>query len=246
MFPNFRSRLSALHTETAPHRGRFLLDVLKTFIGVLLAFWVGEWQASHEAAKKEAHLLLEVEHEVALNLTDLRLNLEGHRHGLAAADALLGILAGAGNPGDSLGFHFHLVLRGFLSIQHTAAYETMKTRGLESIAQDSLRNHISDLYDFEFETIEKLEETYPPNQFFQIYYQPMLQILSRYHDFSKKRGESRQILPLSKLPQHERSLLAAWLKDLKTDRYFLIILYEAVIQKGEKVLAEVQAIKPSE
>lgn len=238
---NFWPRLSNLLSEAAPHRGKFFLDVLKTFIGVLLAFWAGEWQASREAAKKEAHLLLEVEHEVALNLTDLRLNLKGHQMGLAAAESFLKMMDGAEDPGDSLGYHFHVLLRGFISIQHTAAYETMKARGLESIAQDSLRNHISDLYDFEFETIEKLEEGYPPNQFFTTYYQPMIGILAQCYDFSKKKGEPRYILPLSKLPHRDKSLLAAWLKNIKSDRHFMIINYGGIIQKGEKVLAEVRA-----
>ncbi len=222
---------------------KFVQDILKTFIGVFLAFWVGEWTSSRDSKVKENYLLQEIQHELHLNIDDLRTNLGGHQQGIEAAKTFQFYLQNSTSDFDSLNFYFYFLLRDFISIQHTAAYETLKTRGMESIMDDSLRLHIADLYDFEFEAVEKLEEQYYPHEFFEIYNQPMLQILTKCFDFSKKKGENRQIMPLSKLPKQEQNLMHAWLKKIIADRAFSISSYQEAIKKGEKVLEEIKKSK---
>lgn len=217
--------------------GKVLMDILKTFIGVLLAFWVGEWTADRDFRQKQRYLLVEIQHELELNLADLRLNLGGHEYSINMAKSFRSYLAGTNTNLDTLPMNYLHLLRDFASIQHTAAYETMKARGLESIKNDSLRYQIADLYDFEFETVEKMEEEYAAHEFFEHYNQPMLQILSKCYDFSgtKPKGQ-RALLPFTALPKQEKNLMYAWLQKLTIDRDLSVRMYKEVIGKGEKVM----------
>ncbi len=229
--------------DQSPRRkfaGTFFLNMLPTFLGVLLAFWLTEWASERDFNARERYLLEEVQHELEVNLNDLKLNLEGHNKGILAIKSIEGYLQNTSSNLDTFPHHYNQALRDFISIQHTAAYETLKARGLEAIANDSLRMLIADLYDFEFETIEKIEETYAPHEFFVHYNEPFLRILSKCYDFSPGKVENRVIMPLTALPKEEKNLLYARLFKLKYDRKFSVLQYEAVIGKVEK---GIEAIK---
>ncbi len=221
---------------------KFFQDVLKTFIGVFLAFWVSQWEARRDSQAKEKFLLQEIQHELQVNVEDLRINFIGHKGAIESANFLKRYYQNDTTNMDSLAIHFFILLNDLLSIQHTAAYETIKARGLESILDDSLRLHIADLYDFDFEVIEKMEDHYRPNDFLDVYYQPMLQILSKCYDFSKPPGAARHIMFVSKLPKQEQVLLHAWLSKIKYSHYFAQVNYQTTIEKAEKVLADIKVL----
>jgi hypothetical protein len=220
--------------------GTFLLNMLPTFLGVLLAFWLSEWASERNFKVQERHLFLEIQHELELNLSDLKENFKGHEKGLAATKSLQRQLLDGSHNYDTLLQQYVDALRDFISIQHTAAYETLKSRGLASISNDSLRLQIADLYDFEFETIEKIEEKYAPHEFFEHYNEPFLRILAKCYDFTPGEVANRRIMPLSALPKEEKNLLNARLMKLKYDRLFSMEIYSEVIRKVEMVI---EAIK---
>jgi hypothetical protein len=221
---------------------KFFQDVLKTFIGVFLAFWVSQWKAHSDSQVKEKFLLQEIQHELQVNIEDLKTNLSGHSSSLASAKYFKRYYQNDTTNLDSLYSHFHVLLFDLLSIQHTAAYETIKAQGLESILDDSLRLHIADLYDFDFEVVQKMEDQYKPVDFFDVYYHPMLSILSKCYDFSKPTGTNRHIMFVSKLPKQEQALLHAWLRRIMNDHYFMQLTYQATIKKAERVMAEIEVL----
>lgn len=230
-------------TDIKPSRkfaSGFLFNMLPTFLGVLLAFWLTEWASERDFKAKERHLLEEIQHELEVNLTDLRVNLNGHQAGLLSTKAMQRYLVDDTINQDSLPQHSVNALRDFISIQHTAAYETMKARGVESITNDTLRLHIADLYDFDFETIEKIEEKYAPHEFFVHYNEPFLRLISQCYNFMPGDVANRKIMPLSALPKEEKNLLSARLTKLKYDRLFSISAYEEVIKKVEIVIAAIK------
>jgi hypothetical protein len=48
---------------------------------------------------------------------------------------------------DSLPIFYHFLTRDFITIQNTSGYQTLKSKGLETIKNDSLRRNIIDLYE---------------------------------------------------------------------------------------------------
>lgn len=203
---------------------KFLYDVFKTFIGVLLAFWVNEWKSSQQSNFSERTALQEIRKELDLNLKDLQDNLGGHRKGYEACRYFWKALHDRPVGEDTLALQYHYMLRNFVSIQHSAAYESIKSRGLEIIRADSLRTQIANLFDFDLEVVEKLEEHYAPHDFFNFYY----------HRFNEKilpfvaigtRGEWTFVKPLSRMPEADKKLVKTWLLSLLSDRQFMIAMY---------------------
>lgn len=242
MIKSLKIRYQAMDNQP-PRRhfaGTFLLNMLPTFLGVLLAFWLSEWASARNFKAQERHLLMEVQHELELNLSDLEQNLAGHEKGLAAAKSIQRLLSDGSLSLDTLPMHYVEALRDFISIQHTAAYETLKSRGLASIANDSLRLQIADLYDFDFETIEKVEEKYSPHEFFEHYNEPFLRIVAKCYDFTPGEVADRRIMPLSALPKEEKNMMNARLNKIKYDRQFSIRVYQDVVEKVEKAIAAIK------
>jgi hypothetical protein len=219
---------------------KFLLNMLPTFLGVVLAFLLTEWASQRDFQAKERHLLTEVQHELEVNLSDLNINLLGHRQAIKSIDKIRGLMKDEKASLDSLNFDLMFALRDFTSIQHTAAYETMKTRGTESVGNDSLRMRISDLYDFDFESIEKIEERYAPHEFFVHYNEPVLQAFAKCYDFTAAQEQNKRIMPLTALPKNELNLLTARFRKLKFDRMMCVKMYEDVAKKTEQLIADIK------
>lgn len=206
---------------------KFLYDVFKTFIGVFLAFWVSEWRSSQQSDFTEHTALREIRKELDLNILDLRDNLGGHRKGLEASRYFWKALHNQPVGEDTLTLVYNNLLRNFVSIQHAAAYESIKSRGLEIIRDDSLRTQIANLFDLHLEVVEKLEEQYSPHDFFQFYY----------HHFNEKflphiaisdRGKWTFTKPLSQMPETDKTQVKMWLMRLMSDRQFMISAYSDV------------------
>lgn len=206
---------------------KFLYDVFKTFIGVFLAFWVNEWKSSKQSDFTEHTALREIRKELDLNIKDLRDNLGGHRTGFEATRYFWKALHDKPVSEDTLMHHYNTLLRNFVSIQHSAAYESVKTRGLEIISDDSLRTQIANLFDFHLEVIEKLEEQYAPHDFFQFYYHHFNEKLLPHIAISNK-GKWTFAKPLSEMPEADKTQVKMWLMRLMSDRQFMIATYSGV------------------
>lgn len=203
---------------------KFLYDVFKTFIGVFLAFWVNEWKSSKQSDFTEHTALREIRKELDLNIADLQDNLGGHRKGFEAGRYFWKALHDKPVGEDTLMLVYNNLLRNFVSIQHAAAYESVKSRGLEIISDDSLRTQIADMFDFHLEVIEKLEEQYAPHDFFQFYYHHFNEKLLPHIAISDK-GKWTFAKPLSRMPEADKIQFKTWLMRLMSDRQFMISAY---------------------
>lgn len=206
---------------------KFLYDVFKTFIGVLLAFWVNEWKSSKQSDFTERTALHEIRKELDLNILDLRDNLGGHRIGLESGRYFWKALHNQSVGEDTLMQVYNTLLRNFVSIQHSAAYESVKSRGLEIISDDSLRTQIANLFDFHLEVVEKLEEQYAPHDFFHFYYHHFNEKLLPHIAISDK-GKWSFTKPLSEMPEADKTQVKMWLMRLMSDRQFMIVNYSNV------------------
>ena len=206
---------------------KFLYDVFKTFIGVFLAFWVTEWKSSKQSNFTEHTALSEIRKELDLDIADLHVNLGGHRTGLEASRYFWKALHNQPVGEDSLMLAYNNLLRNFVSIQHSAAYESVKSRGFEIIRDDSLRTQIANLFDFHLEVVEKLEEQYAPHDFFQFYYHHFNEKLLPHIAISDK-GKWTFAKPLSQMPEADKTQFRMWLLRLMSDRQFMIAAYSDV------------------
>ena len=130
-----------------------------------MAFALNKWNENRRDYQSENKTLMEIRNGLELDLQDLKLNMAGHEQGNEACRYFRRILENEEVSKDSMGIMHFMLFRDFISIQNKSGYESLKSKGLELIRNDSLRLQIISLYDFHYEMIEKLEETYSEMQF---------------------------------------------------------------------------------
>lgn len=126
-------------------------------------------------------------------------------------------------------------------MQNTAGYETLKSKGLELIDDDSLRLKIISLYEYDYSTLRKLEEEYAPMQFHENYSKEITKALAP--NFSVD-GAGNLIgidIPL-KIPEIKRNELLIYLINIQTDRTFALQFYSEI----EKKISDVRALIKNE
>lgn len=113
--------------------------------GVLIALAVNDWSQARRDRGAEVEALGEIRAALGEDLGDVRADLLRHRRAAAAAESLLDT-AGDRAACDSVGPRVAALLSVPYHVSNTAAYESVKARGLGLIADDSLRLSIIHLY----------------------------------------------------------------------------------------------------
>ncbi|SDL97822.1 hypothetical protein SAMN05421823_109186 [Catalinimonas alkaloidigena] len=216
----------------------YLFELFVVFLGVTLAFALDEWNENRRKRNIEIKTLTEIRDGLQLDQTDIQDNMSGHRRGLKACAVFRTYLRSPQPVPDSLPFYFSYLTRDFIAIQNSAAYESLKTRGLDIITNDSLRLEIVALYDFHFEIIEKLEEHYAEMQFYTLYFHPINDLMVDYLVFDE-RGRLTDLLPTVHLTPTDHRKLLSYLWRIEYNRRFTLIQYETLVQKLEQLMVHV-------
>ena len=209
---------------------RYLFDLLSVFLGVTLAFALNNWNEDRRDRKKETKILTEIQNGLKLDSADMQLNIEGHKRGIKACNYFRRLALGEQVNQDSFPVYYSRLLRDFITIQNSSAYEALKSSGLEKIRNDSLRLKIIAVYDFYFELVKKLEEEYSENQFNENYFHSINDILAPYITFDEK-GEVRAVQQPLRLPKTEKNKLLLYVARIKFNRKFTIDQYNVLKEK---------------
>ena len=218
---------------------KYLFEVLSIFIGISLAFGLNKWNEDRRDAHSESKILSEMGHGLKLDLTDINQNLMGHRQGIESCDFFRQLINNETVPKDSLNFEYFILWRDFISIQNKTGYESLKSKGLELIQNDSLRFDIVELYDFHFEILEKLEEEYSEMQYNKIYFHPMNDLLAEYMVFNDK-GELTEIKQPIRLSKKDKNRMLSFLKRMKHSREYRLKYYKIVKGKIEELIVQIE------
>lgn len=143
------------------------------------------------------------------------MNIGGHKSGISACNYFREAFVGKEIKVDSLFFHYLNLTRDFVSMQNIAGYETLKSKGLELIKNDSLRLKIITLYEYDYNTLQKFEEEYFEMQFQENYFKEINEVLAS-HIRTDKNGMIIGIdLPL-KIQERERNKLLLYLSKIQS------------------------------
>lgn len=128
-------------------------EILLITIGILIALNLNNWKQELNAKVIEINTLQEIQSGLSDDLKDLQFSLEYYKNGKNSSDILIFHLKNKLPYSDTLDRHFgKLGLFAVLSVR-TGPFETLKSRGMETITNDSLRLKIANLYDFHYKTI---------------------------------------------------------------------------------------------
>lgn len=142
----------------------YLLEILVITLGILGAYVLEDWSANRKLKQTEIKILKEIKSNLELDLIDLNANRGGHFDNLKGLDSLKKAQEYQLSK-EQVG---KIIFNGFRDYVYTpqqSAIKTLTSKGVDLIADDSLRIDILRLYDFYNTSLVKVEEQYQPSQF---------------------------------------------------------------------------------
>lgn len=209
-------------------------EFLSIFIAVISAFALNNWNDDRRADRAESKMLTEIANGLEKDIEDIAMNKLGHLYGIKASKFFKKIVAGKCDYPDSLKTYYFGLTRDFISVQNIAGYETLKSRGLELIQNDTLRLQIIALYEYDYNTLRKLEEEYGEMQFHENYFPQINQALGPDIQFNEADGPWGINLPLS-LSESEKNVLWLYLWRMQLNRQFILNYYNEIEAKIDRV-----------
>lgn len=216
----------------------YSFEFLSIFIAVVSAFALNNWNDNRRENTAESKILTEIRNGLDKDREDVQLNITGHESGLTACNYWLRVLQGERVNTDSLQFAYFYLTRDYVSIQNTSGYETLKSRGFELIDNDALRTQIISLYEYDYQTLEKLEEQYSEAQFHAQYFNPFNEQIAPAFQFDSLGNMTGMDLPLS-INNADQHILQSHLWKIRANRAFILRVYKEV---DEKIVALQEAI----
>lgn len=214
----------------------YFLEFASVFVAVIAAFALNNWNDNRKDHVAEDKILREIRNGLIKDKEDIAHNLAGHRTGLQACAYWHRLFTGQSADPDSAGLHFFTLTRDFVSIQNRAGYESLKSKGLETIKDDSLRLAIIGIYEYDYNVLIKLEEDYHEAQFYKNYFHALNATISPWATFDGQ-GNMNGIVPNARFegPGINELLVDIW--KIRANRLFVMQFYHEVDIKIDRILA---------
>ncbi|HCX20465.1 MAG: hypothetical protein CMB80_05205 [Flammeovirgaceae bacterium] len=213
----------------------YAFEFITVFTGITVAFLLNTWSENRKDSHTEAKILTEIRNGLVSDTLDMRGNISGHQRGIEACQYFRDLINNKELPDVDPNEQYILLLRDFISIQNKSGYESLKSKGLELISDDSLRLAIIDMYDFNYQVLEKIEEEYQENQFFKNYFFSINDLLATNLVYDEQRRLIQFLQPL-KLTKKESNAFLMYLVKIEFNREFIINYYETVIHDAADLI----------
>lgn len=210
------------------------IEFLSIFIAVISAFTLNNWNENRRNDNSEDKILIEISNGLKKDVDDIKLNIMGHKLGISACHYFRKAFVGENIEPDSLMFHFSKLTRDFVLIQNIAGYETLKSKGLELIKNDSLRLKIISLYEYDYPSLRKLEEEYYEMQFHANYFKEFNEELAPNLNIDENGNITGVGLPF-KIKENKKNKLLLYLRKIETNRIFIVQYYTDLEKKINEV-----------
>lgn len=210
--------------------GKLGFEFLSIFIAVIAAFALTNWndnRRDHRAADK---ILAEISNGLEKDIEDIELNKGGHRDGIQACKFWRDVLVGKEINVDTVSMHYFNLTRDFISIQNISGYESLKSKGLELIEDDSLRFEIIALYEYDYNLLKKFEEEYNEMQYQKNYFENINKKIAPHFKFNDEGVPIGLNLPLD-ISEAEKNVLLSYLWKMQANRRFLLYYYALTEKK---------------
>ena len=207
---------------------------------MISAFALNNWNENRRDARAETKILIEIRNGLEKDINDVKENMTGHEQGVNACTYFRRVLREEETNVDTVRNYYYLLTRDFISIQNTSGYETLKSKGLELVQDDSLRTSIISLYEYDYNTLKKLEEEYHELQFQANYFQDINQFVAPHLEFDALGDITNLNLPL-KLSQEEKQIFLSYLSKIEFNRRWILVYYEELKQKITQLRQEIEA-----
>ncbi len=218
----------------------YLLEFASVFIAVIAAFALNNWNDNRKSNIAEEKMLQEIRNGLLKDKEDIAHNLVGHENGLGACSYWHRFIIGQAVDTDSAALQLFHLTRDFVSIQNRAGYESLKSKGLETIKDDSLRLAIISLYEFDYAVLMKLEEEYEEAQFHKSYFPEFNAVIAPMATFDE-RGNMQGLVPDARVPAAQANVLRSYLWRIRINRLFVMQFYREVGAHIDRILESIES-----
>ena len=165
MFRFFHSLRQRLLTKNK--FGKYLLyaigEIVLIVVGILIAFYLDNINAEKQAKEIETELLSELKSNLVSNIKILERTLESESQYLAYNQMILDYLDHRKPYNKELEKAFGVYFWTVTTNPVTGGYEFLKSKGIDLITDDSLRNRISFIFENEFSILKNENEVWSNN-----------------------------------------------------------------------------------
>lgn len=211
---------------------KYGFEFLSIFIAVIAAFALNNWNESRLNSRIENKILIEILHGLEKDINDVKVNKGGHEAGIDACKYWRNLINNQEVNLDSLDRHYYTLTRDYISIQNISGYESLKSKGLELVRDDSLRFEIITLYEYDYSSLKKLEEEYQEMQYFKNYFPEITKRVAPNFIFDDK-GDIINIKTPLQISDAEKNILLSYLGKIEFNRNFTL---KAYIQLENKII----------
>lgn len=209
---------------------RYTLEFLSIFIAVVAAFALDHWNDNRRDRHSEQKILREVRNGLLLDLQDIANNKTGHQYGIRTCHYFRDLLNQQNVAQDSVAFMYTILLRDFNTIFNKTGYESLKSKGLEIVRNDSVRFQIISLYDYYYQILYKIEEEAHEMQSFKSFFHSINDALAPYMEFDDQGRLVAFTTPVDLEPATRNAILS-YLWRIENNRTFKLARYQLVEQK---------------
>jgi len=209
---------------------KYFFEFLSIFIAVISAFALNNWNENRRDNDAALKILTEISNGLEKDLEDINGNIGGHKVGLEACAFWRKVILDQEINQDSLGIRYLRLTRDFFSAQNNSGYETLKSRGLELVRNDSLRFDIISLYEYDYKSLKTMEEDYFEMQFQENYFKDINKYFAPNFEFDEHGEISKINMPL-KINAEGKKILLAYLWKIQLNRHFILRYYKDMERK---------------
>lgn len=217
---------------------KYAFEFLSIFIAVISAFALNNWNDNRKDNKAEEKILVEIRNGLKKDIEDLQINVEGHKQGIRACQFWRSVIDDESIRQDSLQLKYIQLTRDFTSLQNISGYQTLKSRGLELVDNDSLRSDLISLYEYDYYTLRELEEEYEEMQFQKNYFKEINKYIAPYFQYDEKGNIVKIETPLA-LDESDKKILKSYLLKIELNRKFILFFYQGVEKKVKDLGLEI-------
>lgn len=218
---------------------KYTLEFMSIFVAVISAFALNNWNDNRREARAEEKILVEIKNGLKKDVEDLATNIQGHKDGIRSCQFWRDIIKDKSISQDTIQLKYIQLTRDFTSLQNISGYETLKSRGLEIIDNDSLRSELISLYEYDYYTLRKLEEDYEEMQFQKSYFQQINALLAPNFIYDEKGNLMRVQSPIN-LSQSNKNLLLSYLLKIELNRNIILGFYARVEENVAKLEEKIE------
>lgn len=136
----------------------YLIEILVLIIGIYGAFELSNYGENRNLKRAELEILKGCKTELTTDLAEIKLNMEELGRSEIALNVILDVLENDGSYHDSLASHFNYTLLPIHFVHSTSSFETAKSRGLDIISNNDIRNRLIAVYDSQYDFFLKAEQ----------------------------------------------------------------------------------------